>query len=192
MGYGTVNVGQAVDPTKYDPAGSAAEVQASLTAHVNYEDNPHGVTAAQVGAVPVTRGTLQGDLIIDQVSTTSHHTVDFQWREDTMSSFQFPVLRGLQAPTEADEAANKLYVDEKVTQAGRTLPTAGWTDGNTLTVSASGVTAASAVIVAPAPADQDAYTEAGILCIAQGSGTLTFSREKANETAIMVNVLIVN
>ena len=176
----------------YDPAGSAEAVQASLTAHVNDEDNPHSTTAEQVGAVPVTGGTLQGDLIIDQVSTTSHHTVDFQWREDTMSSFQFPVLRGLQTPSEADEAANKLYVDEKVTQAGITLPTAGWTDGNTLTVSASGVTAASAVIVAPAPADQDAYTEAGILCIAQGSGTLTFSREKANETAIMVNVLIIN
>ena len=101
----------------YDPAGSAEAVQASLTAHVNDEDNPHGVTAEQVGAVPVTGGTLQGDLIIDQVSTTSHHTVDFQWREDTMSSFQFPVLRGLQLPSEADEAANKLYVDDAIDEA---------------------------------------------------------------------------
>ena len=34
----------------YDPAGSAAAVQANLTAHTNNQNNPHGVTAAQVGA----------------------------------------------------------------------------------------------------------------------------------------------
>ena len=36
----------------YDPAGSAAGVQANLTAHVNNKNNPHGVTASQIGAVP--------------------------------------------------------------------------------------------------------------------------------------------
>lgn len=177
----------------YDPAGSAAAVQASLTAHVNDEDNPHGVTAAQVGALPVTGGTLQGDLIIDQVSTTSHHTVDFQWREDTMSSFQFPVLRGLQAPTEADEAANKLYVDKKITTTTVTLKALNlsWSN-NTFTVGVSGVTTSSTVIVSPIPSQQDAYIEAGIKCYEQGSGFLRFSREKVNESAIMVNVLIIN
>ena len=34
----------------YDPAGSAAAVQTNLTSHVNNKNNPHGVTAAQVGA----------------------------------------------------------------------------------------------------------------------------------------------
>lgn len=34
----------------YDKAGSAATVQANLDAHVNNKSNPHGVTAAQVGA----------------------------------------------------------------------------------------------------------------------------------------------
>ncbi len=34
----------------YDPAGSAAAVQASVDAHTGSKDNPHGVTAAQVGA----------------------------------------------------------------------------------------------------------------------------------------------
>ena len=37
----------------YDPAGSAAGVQANLTAHVNAKNNPHGVTAAQIGAATV-------------------------------------------------------------------------------------------------------------------------------------------
>ena len=39
----------------YDPAGSAAGVQANLTSHINNKSNPHGVTAAQAGAVPTTR-----------------------------------------------------------------------------------------------------------------------------------------
>lgn len=34
----------------FDPSGSAAAVQANLTAHTANKSNPHGVTAAQVGA----------------------------------------------------------------------------------------------------------------------------------------------
>ena len=34
----------------FDPAGSAATVQGNLNAHINNKQNPHGVTAAQVGA----------------------------------------------------------------------------------------------------------------------------------------------
>lgn len=36
----------------YDPAGSAAAVQANLEAHAGNRSNPHGVTAQQVGAFP--------------------------------------------------------------------------------------------------------------------------------------------
>ncbi len=38
----------------YDPAGSAAAVDSKLTAHMEDEDNPHGVTASQTGAAPAT------------------------------------------------------------------------------------------------------------------------------------------
>lgn len=34
----------------YDPAGSAQAVQANLSSHINDKENPHGVTADQVGA----------------------------------------------------------------------------------------------------------------------------------------------
>ena len=37
----------------YDPSGSAAAVQTNLDAHINNKSNPHGVTAEQVGAVPI-------------------------------------------------------------------------------------------------------------------------------------------
>ena len=41
----------------YDPAGSAAGVQKNLDAHMGNRQNPHGVTAAQVKAVPTSHTT---------------------------------------------------------------------------------------------------------------------------------------
>lgn len=74
MGYGTVNLGYPVKTGKpggvatldesgkvppdqlpemdYDPAGSADKVQKSLNSHTSNKQNPHGVTAEQVGADP--------------------------------------------------------------------------------------------------------------------------------------------
>lgn len=39
-----------------------AQYQALVKAHVDDKNNPHGVTAAQVGAVPITGGTYTGDV----------------------------------------------------------------------------------------------------------------------------------
>lgn len=47
----------------YDPAGSAAEVQGNLNAHAGNTNNPHSVTAAQVGAIPVPAGGSTGQVL---------------------------------------------------------------------------------------------------------------------------------
>lgn len=70
------------------------------------------------------------------------------------------------------------------------LTVAGWSN-NTQTVSVTGVTASNNVIVAPAPASQADYTAAGIICTAQGAGTLTFTCTTVPSSAITVNVLII-
>ena len=44
-------------PMDYDPAGSAEAVQQALTAHTGNKDNPHAVTAEQVGASRAVKGT---------------------------------------------------------------------------------------------------------------------------------------
>ena len=54
----------------YDPAGSAAGVQANLTAHVNAKNNPHGVTAAQIGAVS-NATTVNGKPLTGNISLTA-------------------------------------------------------------------------------------------------------------------------
>ena len=74
--------------------------------------------------------------------------------------------------------------------ATATLAVADWSN-NSQTVNVTGVTASNNVIVAAAPASQSDYTTAGILCTAQGAGTLTFTCTTTPSSAITVNVLII-
>lgn len=77
------------------------------------------------------------------------------------------------------------------TSATATLAVADWSS-NTQTVNVTGVTASNNVMVAPAPASTTDYTSAGIICTAQGAGTLTFTCTTVPSNAITVNVLILN
>ena len=56
-----------------DPAGTAETkanaVQTNLTSHTNNKSNPHGVTAAQLGAVPTSR-TVNGKALSANISLT--------------------------------------------------------------------------------------------------------------------------
>ena len=76
-------------PMDYDPAGSAAAVQETLTNHINNKNNPHNVTAAQVGALASSGGVMSGAL-----SMSGHK------------------IANLAAPAAPTDAANKQYVDE--------------------------------------------------------------------------------
>lgn len=73
MGYGTVNVGYPVKigkPGGSDAYGSAAAVQTNLNSHTNNKNNPHGVTAAQIGAVPTSR-TVNGKLLSSNITLSA-------------------------------------------------------------------------------------------------------------------------
>ena len=76
------------------------------------------------------------------------------------------------------------------TSATGTLSSANWSS-NTQTINVTGVTASNNVIVAPAPASQSDYTAAGIICSAQGAGTLTFTCQTTPSSNLTVNVLII-
>lgn len=71
-----------------------------------------------------------------------------------------------------------------------TLAVADWSSSNTQTVNVTGVTASNIVFVSPAPASASDYASAGIVCTAQGSGTLTFECTTTPTNAITVNVVI--
>lgn len=71
-----------------------------------------------------------------------------------------------------------------------TLEVANWSN-DTQTIIAEGVTTTGHIIVSPAPASINDYVDAGIYCVAQGEGSLTFTCENTPEVAISVQVLIV-
>ena len=76
-------------PMDYDPAGSAEAVQQALTAHTGNKNNPHAVTAEQVGALASSGGVMSG-----AISMSGHK------------------IANLAAPADSTDAANKQYVDE--------------------------------------------------------------------------------
>ena len=65
----------------------------------------------------------------------------------------------------------------------------GWSE-NSQTVSVAGVTNNSVVFVSPYPTYQDAYTNAGIKCTEQSTGTLTFTCKLVPTQGIHVSVVI--
>ena len=70
-----------------------------------------------------------------------------------------------------------------------TLAVADWSS-NTQTVSVTGMTANGVVLVSPTPANQSAYTSAGILCTAQAAGSLTFTCDTVPSADITVTVVM--
>lgn len=70
-----------------------------------------------------------------------------------------------------------------------TLAVADWSS-NTQTVNVTGVTASGVVFVSPTPANQSAYTSAGILCTAQAAGALTFTCDTVPSADITVTVVM--
>lgn len=88
------------------------------------------------------------------------------------------------------ESAKKQAV--KITRTA-TLSTAGWNSSQmTQQVSVSGVTASNLVEVSPAPSSWEIASAAGVYCLSQASGTLTFKCKSIPAAAITVNVVIWN
>lgn len=83
--------GEQLPKMDYDPAGSAEAVQQALTAHTGNKNNPHAVTAEQVGALASSGGVMSG-----AISMSGHK------------------IANLAAPADSTDAANKQYVDEQV------------------------------------------------------------------------------
>lgn len=96
------------------------------------------------------------------------------------------------APSKATHAANKGYVDGKLSFVTVTLPASRWA-GNVQTVSVSAVTADVSVTVAPDPSIDDnytAYTECGVRCTAVGNGTMTFKCTDVPAANLAINVAV--
>lgn len=105
-----------------------------LTDHLNDKKNPHGVTAGQVGAVAVDGGTMNGSLVMESDLLLTHGNgisfmddgVDLFVNNDGYLVLNAPSdiilgngnrVNGIGTPQEADDAANKDYVDNAAAAA---------------------------------------------------------------------------
>ncbi|MBR1919831.1 MAG: hypothetical protein IJ831_09435 [Spirochaetales bacterium] len=73
-----------------------------------------------------------------------------------------------------------------------TIAVSAWSSSGTATVSVSGVTSSNCVLPSPVPSSISAWQDAGIVCTAQGSGTLTFTADTVPTVAISMVALVVN
>lgn len=71
------------------------------------------------------------------------------------------------------------------------LATNQWSN-NTITVSCEGVTSQNDVIISPTATSFKAYGAYGIICISQGTDTLTFTCDTSPSEDINLNILIFN
>ena len=94
-----------------------------------------------------------------------------------------------------DVAATKNAADIATKASGYpytiTLTAAGWSN-NTQNAAIAKATATNSIVVSPIPANQSAYSDAGILCTAQAVGSITFVCDSVPATDIQVNVLVVD
>lgn len=156
----------------YDAAGSAAAVQRNLDAHTANQQNPHGVTAEQVGARPASWTPTAADVGAAPASHTTDTTIHITASERSAWNAKAakPTVRTL------------------------TLSTAGWdSTAKTQTVTCSGVSSdetAQLITVTPALASQSAYLESGIRCTAQAANALTFTATTVPTAALTVYAVI--
>lgn len=73
-----------------------------------------------------------------------------------------------------------------------TLTSSGWTlsgGAYVQTISVSGVTANSILIVASAPSNSKVYGECGVKCVSQTAGKLTFNADNKPSVNLTANIL---
>ena len=78
---------------------------------------------------------------------------------------------------------------DKHNKVTTTLLAASWSN-KSQTINVTGVTADNTVLVSANPTSVEEYSASGIICTAQGAGTLTFTYEFAPTNDLVVNVVI--
>lgn len=106
-----------------------------------------------------------------------------------ITSGTISIARGGTGATTASAARSALGAQATVVNKTGSLTVAGWSNKKQA-ISVAGVTASNCVIVAPAPASQEAYVAAGIKCTTQASGKLTFTCQSVPTAALTINVAI--
>ena len=117
--------------------------------HENNKNNPHKVTAAQVGALSKTGGSMSGDIYMDGNNVVDAANVGFSAQnadgdnisvltlqpvldeennsvylhlQDEYNGFHTVGIQNVASPIDGNDAANKSYVDEEIVTSINAIP----------------------------------------------------------------------
>lgn len=217
--------GKAQDVFQYaDAKASAAKsvadtAQTGLNTHIASKSNPHGVTAAQVGAdakgaadTALTNAKKYTDQKIAAIPTPDvsgqieTHNISENAHADKFAKY-LPLsggtmtggIKGIKTPTEDTMPTPKSYVDNAVgnltpSACKVTLTASGWdSTAKTQSATVSGVLEdESKQLIMPMPAgtSMSAYNEAGIQMTAQAANTVTFTADTVPTADVEVWVVV--
>lgn len=175
---------------------TGSQTRLAFMAYVNKADNPTEVEFQYYRSVSSHTASQQGDQVY-VYKLTSNGTWTVTVREASVKVVAGTGLGGtyssgtmtLTGPTKVSDLTNDsgFVAVDTITV---TLTVAGWSS-DAQTVTATGVTSSNTVIVSPSPSNMEDYTDAGIVCTAQGTNTLTFECDTTPSSAIDVNVVII-
>lgn len=132
---------------------------------------------------------------VDKIEGKGLSTNDYTNEDKTALANKVDKIEGKGLSTEDYSTAEKAEVakvqnkQDKHTTASATLLAASW-NNKSQTVNVTGVTASNTVIVSAAPASVEKYGACGIICTAQGAGTLTFTCKAVPGNNLTINVVI--
>lgn len=171
--------------------------------------DPDGLISWLASQTGLTEKTVQSTLLDEEFEYTASATPTFTWAGETLDASQFNTYFSFSTQPATDDTITWTtpsgyrraveYVDGSWTQVDVqpvtkvnttvTLYSANWSS-NTQTISIAGITADGVVLVSPPPANQSAYTNAGISCTAQAADSLTFTCDTVPSTDIPVTVVM--
>lgn len=177
----TVSTGTAVTPEEF-------------AAHVDDTDNPHEVSAQQVGAALANHS--HGNITNDGKVGTEANKAVYTGNGGALQAGTLPVAAGGTGGTTAAEARTGIGAAAASQAKTASLTVEGWEEDAanevwTQTVNVTGVTASNNIISSPAPDYIEDASECGVYCYAQQNGSLIFVASSQPSRVVIMNVLIV-
>lgn len=161
--------------------------KAQLQQHTNDKDNPHGVTAEQVGAAAANHTHKPSDIGAAAASHT-HKPADIgaaaASHTHSLADLGAAAANHTHTPASIGAAVPAVCVTVE-------LAADGWLDNIQTVDDVPGMTADSHAVITPAAESYVAWAECMVRATAQGDGTLTFACEDMPGETINVNILIV-
>ena len=182
----TVNHGKDADLSLVTKAQQTADdAQSDVALHQSKKNNPHNVTAAQVGARPDDWTPTAEDVGARPADwTPTAEDVGARPTTWTPTADEVGARPNTWLPTILDIGAQAQHRSATVT-----LAAANWVN-NKQTVAVDFATSSNTIFPSPDPAHYELYVENGVIATAQANGSVTFLCERVPDADIVVNLAI--